>query len=892
MLRITPDLIGVCKIVQGQGLTSAQLEPYLRQCGYVGSLLRPGYTFGGNGIDLTAEWAGFSHEPADARSACLAAIDCQIDPASVIPKYRPLGAPFIFACQANRLHWWQHEVGGSRLLETIEATQVPGFFQTYQKEFDPLRVYRAKTRGRFESHYQLSFVDIGLMPLVEGETGERLGDLIQRLVAGLKSQLKPRSVTTSFGHWMFQSVFWLVAAKILKDKGVAKFKSLSLDNPDDVFDRVARHYDASPVIIRTSAERAAIAQAATNVAQFASTVNVTTESLAYVYENTLVSKATRAALGTHSTPAWLVDYIVWQLAPFIEKLPPDKRHVFEPACGHAAFLVAALRLLREQNPAGMDDAQRLKYLRQHLHGVEVDDFAGEIARLSLTLADIPNPNGWDIQGSDMFASDMLKKQAAKANILFCNPPYEDFSDAEYRRYKAAGFTPAQKNKAAQVLAATLPQMPAESVFGLVLPQGILHNKSSRRAREALLGGFKIEEICLFPDKVFEFSDHESVVIIGRKLGIVSNASVRYRRVGEHGIEKFRLQSKVAREQLVPQGRFRLSNHLVMRAPDFLEIWEHCRSLRRLSDVAQVAKGLDYLGADKLPRGAITISKTKFAGAVRGYAHLPKTLQLHTLPQPVWMSLEDRLVGSFRASATTGVPQVLLNYAPVSRDPWKVKAVIDRKGLAFSTRLIAVRPKGSMSLECLWALCNSPVANAFVDAHLGKRDILVGTFRELPIPTLEDDDINSLNLLVERYFKMPSKKILMQIDSLVLRRYNLPIRMETQLLCVFDGERRRGVPFGFAGYYPAESPPLLPLHLLLSLPRFHELADRKLSKSLSEKQAAELASLEAEYDVAEDAAVAMSRRIMEIERQQLEATKAIESVERQMQKLLAYGAGGS
>ena len=160
------------------------------------------------------------------------------------------------------------------------------------------------------------------------------------------------------------------------------------------------------------------------------------------------------------------------------------------------------------------------------------------------------------------------------------------------------------------------------------------------------------------------------------------------------------------------------------------------------------------------------------------------------------------------------------------------------------------------------------------------------------PPFADHDINSLNLLVERYFKMPSKKILMQIDSLVLRSYNLPIRMETQLLCVFDGERRRGVPFAFAGYYPAESPPLLPLHLLLSLPRFHELADRKLSKSLSEKQAAELASLEAEYDVAEEAAEAISRRIVDIERQQQEATKHIESVERRMQKLLGNRADGS
>ena len=64
----------------------------------------------------------------------------------------------------------------------------------------------------------------------------------------------------------------------------------------------------------------------------------------------------------------------------------------------AVFLVSAMRLLTELLP---DDkaipSRRGPYLRSRLHGTDIDPFALELARLSLTLTDIPNPNGWDLR---------------------------------------------------------------------------------------------------------------------------------------------------------------------------------------------------------------------------------------------------------------------------------------------------------------------------------------------------------------------------------------------------------------------------------------------------------------------------------------------------------------
>ena len=73
--------------------------------------------------------------------------------------------------------------------------------------------------------------------------------------------------------------------------------------------------------------------------------NLSVDSLAYVYENTLITQQTRRLFGIHSTPPAIAEYVVREL-PF-EDLREDDRRVFEPASGHAVFLVAAMQRMRE-----------------------------------------------------------------------------------------------------------------------------------------------------------------------------------------------------------------------------------------------------------------------------------------------------------------------------------------------------------------------------------------------------------------------------------------------------------------------------------------------------------------------------------------------------------------
>ena len=154
-------------------------------------------------------------------------------------------------------------------------------------------------------------------------------------------------------------------------------------------------------------------------------------------------------------------------------------------------------------------------------------------------------------------------------------------------------------------------------------------------------------------------------------------------------------------------------------------------------------------------------------------------------------------------------QVLLNYAPASRGPWRLKALIDRQGHPVTSNFIAVRPMAdSVSLEVLWALLNGPIANAYAYSHLGKRHNIVGDIRKIPLP--KQHVSAPLDLAVGAYWNALSnqmqtedlERLLLRVDAEVLKLYDLPLELEQQVLSLFTDWRRVGVPFTQTRYTPA------------------------------------------------------------------------------------------
>lgn len=222
------------EVRQLQPITAKRLRPFLEQCRYRRGLVRSDFSYADQ---KTAPLVAFAHRPTDARSACIVVLDAGPDPRSQLADVRQIGAPVTFLCTGETLEWWTQEATGPRRFQPpIPAEHVPRFFRENQEQLSPDSVYRAKTWGRFDTEFQLSFVDRGLMPLVEGEIGQRLEELIVRNVSLLKNRMQWKTIDTSRGDWLLKSVFWLVSAKILADKEVAEFGDVDLTDIDTVFD--------------------------------------------------------------------------------------------------------------------------------------------------------------------------------------------------------------------------------------------------------------------------------------------------------------------------------------------------------------------------------------------------------------------------------------------------------------------------------------------------------------------------------------------------------------------------------------------------------------------------------------------------------------------------------
>jgi len=811
-----------------------RIKRNLERCGYSDRLLRTNYVYSDNMGSHTVRLAGFARPVYDSRTACVSVIVSesliQVS-AEQVNEYRGLGAPIVFVCCNRTTQLWTLSREGAKREETVADDQLDDLFAKRKEDFKPDRLWRAKNRGRLEKDQQLSFVDIGLMPLLEEEMGKSLGDLMRRVIVSLERGFPEGQLEENESQrWIFRAAFWLLCAKILQDKRVKSFRQLNLADVEAVFEAVTTHYGAQDaVVVKTAKQRSALEVAASKINAFASLSNLTTEALGYMYENVLVDKKLRSALGIHATPSYLVDYIVWQLWPWIRQIPQEHRVVLEPACGHAPFLTGAMRLLRELFDG--DETAFHKYAKRHLIGIEMDPFAREIARLSLTMADIPKSNGWKIAEGDIYCGDLLSKQAKNSMILLCNPPFENFTPDDQNRYCVDKQQLTCFNKAAEMLWRTLPYMRDGAVFGVVLPRGFMNKDNLADLRKIILRDFELQQICLLPKKVFRHANHESVVLTGRKKsarrggGRAGDGRILYRHVPRDRLEEFR-QKYAAIDQSVSQSMFMEAPLSDLKLRELDDVWSYCeRNFPKLDSISEGGQGLIYEGKD-LPPETKTFEKKRFAGAVKGYALFDGDVKLHRLPTEYWMNLAPEAIRRPVWGTETNNAQILMNYAPVGVEPWRLKTLIDRKGRPVTSRFLVFRiTDQKWSLNALWAVLNAPLANAFIYAHTTDRDIPAGTARRIPVPPCSGESLNKLERLVAEYFTLmeegdtpfgvevqnKAKHLLLTIDSEVMRLYDLPPRMEKRVLDLFQGVQRKGVDFSFTGYYPEDFESAVPLH---------------------------------------------------------------------------------
>jgi hypothetical protein len=764
----------------------------------------------------------------------LAVVDATTDSQLAAHACIELGAPTALVCRGDSLDWWQLSISGPRQLDTVRAAEVEGFFRLHGEQLHPENVYAAKLHRPSKPGLQMEFVDVGLMPALECRAGEALNRLVSQAIRSLMEDLGDRVRSRADAEGVYKSIFWILAAKLLAEKGVNGFRSLNLLDVDAVFRVVGRHYkDAQDYPPGGRSWKAPIARVAASIAGWGSLGNVSAESLAYLYERALIDGPkgkhakkgrkgagdVRRMLGIHSTPSILVDHMLAQLWPLVDSDKLADQRVFEPACGQAAFLTAAMRDIR--NWSGMaESAARHRYLRQRLRGIELDPFAVEIAKLSLTLADVPHGNMWQIAQGDIFKPGVLRGAAQWATVVLSNPPYEEFKKTGANRYQKSLEAVTAQTKAVETLKRIVPSLAPGAAFGFVLPQGTLYDREAKQLRKDLLASCEIAEISLFEDKLFSVADHEACILIGRRSsGRPRVQSTMYRRVRNRDMEAFKSRLSFSREDRLEPSELGRGEDASLYEPDLRELWQYADRCPKLGEAFEVQKGYEFYTADVL-RAKGLLSAAPRPGWLPVALRASDEYTIWQLPIAGHLKFGPACYRARGGGAKPGTSQVVLNYARLNRDAWRLQAVIDDIGIPVSSRFLVFRPRHPATPRVvLWAILNSPVASAYFYSWSFKRELPPRDWLRMPLPACSADQRAQLEAAATAFLSIAVpperftltapdetsiRQALLNLDAAVLRLYDLPRTLERRLLAIFSGVERPGVGCTFHGYPPGWS----------------------------------------------------------------------------------------
>ena len=796
-----------------------RIRQEFQSLGYVGDLLQENYAF----ADILAPeyvvrhipLAVFAQEPPSYRTAAFGVTVANgRSGADLVKDHKSLGAPQVLEIDSARVTRWKVIGKGDPIrLEETELGGISSLFARNKIDWSPRRVLRAKSTAHIAT--QLDFLDLELMPLLDYEVRTKLDRLLRDTVTLAIDTLQKRVGFTDDQYPpLFRLIFRLMASKVLADRRYQG--NWVIDDPLATIRAVEGLYfqDTKPEPVLHDVEtQHAIWQRIRSTFHFQ---NLSVDSLAYVYENTLVTSETRKLFGIHSTPPEIAEYIVRRL-PF-DSLDANECRVFEPFAGHSVFLVAAMQRMRELLPPEMDSQRRHDYFVDMLSGIEIDDFAREVAKLSLMLADYPNPDGWRLHSGDALKSPLFEKELESANIVLCNPPFEAFTESEREHYSDLR----SHLKPAEILHRVLRKPP--KLLGFVLPRVFLQGHGYRPLRSQLAKTYESIELLALPDRVFQHSDAEAVLLIcfGR------NRKTTRLRTG--GVYKWDHKDSYA---ILPS--YELNQEIKdaeesfaqsMWWPPLQEVWRSTAEMGRMGEYSTIHCGIQYNVPLRTNRERL-IAYERHSGFRPGLYRVKDTVEPYLVRNRLFLDVSPDLMRTNAHRLPWHKPKLVVNANQQSRGPWKVTASLDSSGLICYQNFHGIWPTASLSLEVLAAVLNGPMANAFVSTREAKRHVHVRTLRDIPVPEFSRGQQETIASLVRQYSearglwlaegvgsekaKDRCSQLVAAIDAEVLKAYDLAPRIERTLLDYFSGHSRLG-PVDFTEYFPATFHPFIPWHI--------------------------------------------------------------------------------
>ncbi|MEM9019777.1 MAG: N-6 DNA methylase [Planctomycetota bacterium] len=789
--------------------TRDALVKSLEGLGYRSELLARDYRFGDwfaeNSPHRVATVATFARTPRSYDTACIGIVESNgTSRSNLINEFRALGAPVLLEIEGSCFREWMvsRDAGKHALVGQYDEGDIDRVFDERAEVWNPHQLYRAKNIGSFSWVPQFTLFS-GLLPELEEHIQGQLEPLLRAALSQSSQAYQRETGRDPDPRKLFKLIFWLLTAKVFYDRGVRGFAKFSGETPDAerIIAAVAKQYGESVPTLLTQKCRAVAASHVWTTLDFK---NISVDVLSQIWASALVDPSIKAELGVHRTPKPIVDFIVDRIG--FDDNTNSSRLVLEPCSGSGSFLVGAMHALRDRL-FGMSSADRHKYFTKTLLGIEKDPFGAEISRLALTLADFPNPNGWTILEEDVYKYSGLSELLNKSAVVLCNPPFRDFSSNE-----RTPDLPSVKRPAA-LLNIVLDHLHPSGVLGFVLPRTFATGAGGyAEVRKRIAERFARIEVTTLPDKAFDASVETCLLVAtnpvqhgARELTVnkVNDSAASWSR-----FERLREVDSSYTRHVSPED---FSYGVQM--PDLAELWEYLEGNDTIGDVTEIHRGIEW-------NEPLTVSGEETGNRQRFEVDAPREgftlgvptrskFDVYQLPQLKYLDVRpENQRGNAYTKADWSKPKAIVNKSARSRGQWRISAFPDRDGIVCYQTFIGIWPN-SRQLDCnvLTAIINSPIANAFIVSWEGKTDVRLSTLKRIPVPYLDHTAAVEIGERVREYDRALQSSVqdrgslykrLAAIDAAVLDAYDLPPRLEHELLLYFSDSPRQ-TPFKFNGY---------------------------------------------------------------------------------------------
>lgn len=752
--------------------------------------------------------AAFLDGPASYRTAALGVVRTVANETArdTVEATRSLGAPYLVVIEGEEASMWTYTASGVTQLESTRASQWQTLL-TDRAKFGPGPIRQLKALQIRDGTPTTGLLfDPRTLYAIQANTQAALDDMLTQFLTHFDGKQVTTGQLSLQAHYevLFPLVFRLLAGKILIDRADSRVAAIDVDDPRKVVATVESLYSLPAQRLQWTKTRVAqLGTAWLTLREGLYVRNVAADDLAFVYENTLITPETRKAFGTHSTPYSAADYVIRSL-----RLPDGnaagRLRVYEPFAGACVFLTAALRRFKELFPQSWSVAKVHEHLVNQFVASEIDPFACEIARLALILADYPNHNGWRITREDLFKSGRLAERISQCDVLLCNPPFEDFNEA---------LSDLSIHKPVVLLDAIVKTPPA--FVGVVMPSGFSSHKVYREHIRRICEIYGDVEVMQLPEGVFRHASIGAEILIAqcrrdkdaRREDACDETTLRKSVVRRADWPRFTQTLQTSGSDMVLVNP-RTSPGLVALRP-LRRVWDYLAESPVLGSVAELHRGLEWTTNQS------EASRPKAApGFRRGLHRSGESLAQFEVKQAVYL---DARTSNLRGGAINYLwasPKLIANAIRTSRSPWRLAATVDTAGLLVSQQFYGIwlreSREPSLNLVELCAILNSPLANAFSFVHDEQKHLRKETLQTLPLPSARIS--REVESLIGEYVAAcesddgplfssrpkSAQDLLLEIDALVLRAYDLPPRLERELLR-FMGERQRPSRVDFGGY---------------------------------------------------------------------------------------------